>query len=147
MKSFLFKFVVLIVLVGVGANFVIQKQTGKSPLQTWWVHFAHEHGIKTDGLSTDQLMSSAKKIVDGDGAQSAEKVKIYKWVDAKGVVHYENKPVKNAQEMDVDPNANVLPAAPAAPIIETPKPKAQAADEQEKSLREAKRKYMDKMTQ
>ena len=68
-----------------------------------------------------QLKSFSPKNVLPDAKQSIEKlmpesmsstseapVKIYKWKDNKGVIHYENRPVDGAQEMLVDVNSNIL---------------------------------------
>ena len=114
MKGLLFKCVVAIFLAAGIANYLIYLKTGNMPLVDW--------KNKIAGLDvSNRLKSFSPKDVLPDAKQSIEKlmpdslsssseapVKIYKWKDNKGVVHYENRPVDGAQEMLVDVNSNIL---------------------------------------
>jgi hypothetical protein len=61
-------------------------------------------------------------------SSSSASVAVYKWTDAKGVVHYENKVVSGAEVLQVNPDENFLPPAPAMP--EAPKPEDNRTEEE-----------------
>ena len=87
-------------------------------------------------LTSGQLLKETKNIVNDaveDSLASPNKapVQIYKWTDAKGVVHYDSKPSKGASTLSIDPNANVLPMAKAPEIGTTEKP---PVDEQKQMM-------------
>ena len=131
-----FKLVVLGVVALVVANYVFYQKTGEFLARDW---------------PAREWMASAKseliKIVDNNAASEAGTVKISKWTDANGVVHYENRPVEGAKTIDVDPNANVLPPMPSVKLPKNTDVKPKAMDEELSSIQEAKRAHFDALTQ
>lgn len=114
MKGLIFKCVVAIFLAAGIANYLIYLNTGNMPVVDWKNKFSHMD-------IAGQLKSFSPKNVLSDAKQSIKKlmptsmsstndapIKIYKWKDNKGVIHYENRPVDGAQEMLVDVNSNIL---------------------------------------
>ncbi len=105
-----------LLVLGIFCGFIYYK-TGVVPVNEW------SEQLQRDGLagtlkkiSAGEFVAQAKKMAsEATGGTfatpQAAKVQIYKWTDEKGVVHYDNQPVKNAQELTIDPNANILPMA------------------------------------
>lgn len=76
-------------------------------------------------------------------SSSADKVTVSKWVDAKGVTHYENRPVDGAKTLEVDPNQNVLPPTPAVKLPEEKSAKPKTMNEEVQELQKAKDAYYE----
>lgn len=134
MKGFLFMVVFLGAAILAVTNYLGYQKTGSLPIQQWLTH------IQSSIIPT---LKNSVKSVTGDEAPST--VKISKWTDAKGVVHYENRPVEGAKTLEVDPNKNVLPPAP---IVELPaskdaKSKPKTMNEEVRALQEAKDAQME----
>ena len=144
---FLFTLVILGLLVVGVVNGAIYLKYGKMPLRDW-VQSAQQNGFVA---ATNELIPAYKKLfdqtVENTQAHEASKpVKIYKWTDANGRIHYDNKPVKGAQSLEVDPNSNVVSMEPvaAAPVIEEKKP---TMKEEMKAIEDAKRAHFDALAQ
>lgn len=73
----------------------------------------------------------------------ADKVTVSKWVDAKGVTHYENRPVEGAKTLEVDPNQNALPPAPVIKLPEEKSAKPKTMNEEVQELQKAKDAYYE----
>lgn len=73
----------------------------------------------------------------------ADKVTVSKWVDAKGVTHYENRPVEGAKTIEVDPNQNALPPAPVIKLPEEKSAKPKTMNEEVQELQKAKDAYYE----
>lgn len=121
--------VVLVVVALVALNYFGYQQSFQIPWQSWIASFKE----KTKDLLPESESPAAKNTV-----------KISKWTDDKGVVHYENRPVAGAKILEVDPDNNVLPPAP---IVKLPESEAESKpktmNEEMEVLREAKRRQMD----
>lgn len=132
MKGFLFGVLVLGCVVFAGANYLGYKNTGAWPVNEWIAQ------------AKSALKNSVNKAT-GEEASTKATVKISKWTDAKGVVHYENRPVNGADTIEVDPNDNVVSLAPVADVStsENVKPKAKTMEEEVRELQEAKQAQMD----
>ncbi len=76
-------------------------------------------------------------------SSSADKVTVSKWVDAKGVTHYENRPVEGAKTLEVNPNQNVLPPAPAVELPQEKSVKPKTMNEEVQELQKAKDAYYE----
>ena len=95
---------VLVVVVFVALNYFGYQQSLQLPWQGWVASFKN----KANDLIPKSDSPEAKNIV-----------KISKWTDDKGVVHYENRPVAGAKVLEVDPDSNVLPPAPIVKLSES----------------------------
>lgn len=126
MKGFLLMLVTLGCIIFAVTNYLGYQKTGTLPAREWWAH-----------------AQSAVKNVNGEAAPAT--VKISKWTDAKGVVHYDNRPVEGAKTIEVDPNKNVLPPAPIVelPASESAKSKPKTINEEVRALQEAKDAQME----
>jgi hypothetical protein len=119
--------IVVILVLGMFCGFIYYK-TGNIPVRDWSEQLASDGVMGTlKKISSGQFVAQAKKMANEVTAEivaapTAASVQIYKWTDAKGVVHYDNQPVKGAQELSINPNANVMPmdAAPDIGINEKP---------------------------
>ena len=132
MKTVL-KFVVLGIAILAVTNYIGYQKTGRVPASEWFA----------------SLTAAFNKINHKD-ADKNNIVTVYKWTDVKGVVHYENRPVSNAQVIiDVNTDTNVLPPFPSvAPSASADvKPKVKTADEELRTLQEAKKAHFDALTQ
>jgi len=120
---------VLVVVVLVALNYFGYQQYLQIPWQSWVASFKNK--------ANDLIPKS-------DSPEAKNTVKISKWTDDKGVVHYENRPVAGAKVLEVDPDSNVLPPAP---IVKLPESEAESKpktmNEEMEVLREAKRRQMD----
>lgn len=120
---------VLVVVVLVALNYFGYQQPLQVPWQSWVASFKN----KVNDL-----------IPESNSPEAKNTVKISKWTDDKGVVHYENRPVAGAKILEVDPDSNVLPPAP---IIKLPESEAESKpktmNEEMEVLREAKKRQMD----
>jgi hypothetical protein len=121
--------VVLLVVLLVALSYFGYQQSLQIPWQGWVASFKHK--------ANDLIPKS-------DSPEAKNTVKISKWTDDKGVVHYENRLVAGAQTLEIDPNKNVLPPAP---IVKLPESEAESKpkklNEEMEVLREAKRRQMD----
>jgi hypothetical protein len=121
--------VVLLVALLVALNYFGYQQSFHIPWQSWLASFKHK--------ANDLIPKS-------DSPEAKNTVKISKWTDDKGVVHYENRPVAGAKIVEVDPDKNVLPPAP---IVKLPESEAESKpktlNEEMEVLREAKKRQMD----
>lgn len=108
--------VVLGVVVGI-ANYVIYLQTGRMPVQEW---------VKNISLNPGDMASEAKNLGKNviDQVKPSEPLKVYKWTDENGVVHYGERPANEAaQEVSIDTDHNVVSGpAPGVPAGETTDP-------------------------
>ena len=118
---------VLVVVIFVALNYFGFQSTVNIPWKNWLASF------KTN---TDKIIPKS------ESSESQNKVKISKWTDEKGVVHYENRPVNGAKTIEVDPNDNIMPSTPAATIPEA-ESKPKTMNEEMEELREAKRRQME----
>jgi Zn-dependent membrane protease YugP len=82
-------------------------------------------------------------VADKQSITGPETVKVSKWTDANGVVHYENRLVEGAKTIEVDPNKNVLPPAPVVKLPETKTAKPKTANEEVEALQKAKDAYVE----
>lgn len=95
--------VVLVVMFGIG-NYLVYLKTGHMPIidlrerwgSDWMVDMQEKY-------APDQLVEQAKKTVDnfsvGGEENPAAPVKVYKWTDANGRVHYGDNPNANGAEL------------------------------------------------
>lgn len=122
---------------GLFCGYIFYK-TGSIPFHEWKEQMQHDGFMGTlKKISSGQFVAKAKLIINdvtGDSfiATDAAPVQIYKWTDAKGVVHYDNQSVKGAVELSINPNANVIPMEKAADII----PAEQAPSDEAKQMME-----------
>ena len=129
--------IVTLLALGIFCGFIYYK-TGNIPMRDW------SEQLRSDGfmgtfkkISAGEFVAKAKKIandVTGDSLVTSRTapVQIYKWTDAKGVVHYDNQPVKGATELSINPNANVVPMEKAAEIV----PSEQAPTDEARQMME-----------
>jgi hypothetical protein len=127
MKGFLFILVFLGGAVVCAINYLEYKKTGSIPIQQWFAH-----------IQSSAIPSLKNSVKSATGDSSPATVKISKWTDANGVVHYENRPVDGAKTIEVEPNKNILPPAPVVELPETAKSKPKTMNEEVRALQEAK---------
>lgn len=119
------KNLLLIALLGLAAfNGYTFYKTGNIPLRDWGQQVARDGLTATwQNFSFSRVISQVKQNANALAGEEVvapgpTKIQISKWTDAQGVVHYDNKPVKGAASITINPNANVLPMedaqAPAA---------------------------------
>ena len=114
MKGLILKCIVATFLAIGIANYLIYLKTGNMPIIEWknkfsQMHFASElKKFSTKNVLPDAKQSIEKLMPESMSSTSEAPVKIYKWKDNKGVIHYENRPVNGAHEMSVDVNSNIL---------------------------------------
>jgi Domain of unknown function (DUF4124) len=110
MKTLIFKCTVAVMLALGLSNYFIYLKTGKVPLGDWPTKVSNF--IANKQIDVKDLASDAKKMANkatGDTlAIGDDGVKVYKWTDAKGVVHYDSKPVEGAKVLTIDTDTNVL---------------------------------------
>ncbi|MES2673333.1 MAG: DUF4124 domain-containing protein [Pseudomonadota bacterium] len=138
--------IILVLGLGIFFGFVFYKP-GSVPVQAWSEQLQRDGVMGTfKKISAGEFVAQAKKIVNEVTEDSlisahAAPVQIYKWTDAKGVVHYDNQPVKGATELSINPNVNVLPmekAADVAPTEQAPSDEAKQMLENIEKMRAAK---------
>ena len=120
------RIIALVVAVLAVVNYMSYTQSGKIPAKEWLSSITKHLG----------QLGGSHKLTEG-------KVKVSTWVDAKGVTHYENRPVEGARTLEVDPNINVLPPAP---VVELPEAKAErpkTMNEEVQELQNAKDAYYE----
>lgn len=122
-----FRFVVLGFVAAVAFNYFVYQKNGTIPAREW--------------LASAQNMGS--NLANKQGITEPTTVKVSKWTDANGVVHYENRPVEGAKTIEVDPNKNVLPPAPVVKLPETKTAKPKTANEEVEALQKAKDAYVE----
>lgn len=118
---------VLVVLVVSVFGAVSYSQPGIIPVSGW----------------VENVSSTFKRLVVSHASSSAESVKVSKWVDAKGVTHYENRAVEGAEALMVDPNRNVLPPAPIVNLPETKSEQPKTMNDEVRELQKAKDAYYE----
>lgn len=122
---------VLVVVLFVVMNYFGYQTPSITPIEKWF------------SSATEKAKNLLPK---NESTQAKESVKISKWTDEKGVVHYENRPVDGAKTIDVDPNANVLSLEP---VAEMPKPedenKPKTYQEEVQALQKAKDAHMERL--
>lgn len=131
MKRVLMKsLVVLVLAMGIG-NYLIYLKTGQMPI------LAMRDKIDDSGVSalfqsfsadkiTADARAAANKVVNQlSTTEPATEVKVYKWTDAEGRVHFSDKPlVQNAESITLD-TRNAISAPESASL---PKPNISASD-------------------
>lgn len=125
---------VMFVVAGI-CNYLIYLQTGRMPLREWMNSMQQMDGSWFKGavqsVSPDQLAAKARQLSDqvGDKLDSSAgaAVKVYKWTDAEGVVHYgQQAGVAEAEELSVNPNQSVM-SAPEPYVAPSTTPAANSA--------------------
>lgn len=141
--------VVLVLLAVVAINGAVYFKYGKAPFDDW-MQSSQQDGFMA---ATNELIPVYKDLFDrtvnGKSHEAKKPVKIYKWTDNQGVIHYENRAVTGAQTLDVDPDNNVVSLPPVAtlPAGEEAKPKAKTMEEETQEILDKKRAYMESLTQ
>ncbi|PUA29418.1 MAG: hypothetical protein B0W54_02190 [Cellvibrio sp. 79] len=136
---FIFKSLVVILLVlGVG-NYLVYLKTGQFPITAIRENYNGDWlAALKESFSPDDLVSTAKKTVDdltNDEADKPAPTKVYKWTDADGVVHYGDRPdTAGAEQVEVKIqnaiSADEIQSKPASSSAsQTPLEKARAAAE------------------
>lgn len=115
-----FRFLMLALVVVVAANYYIYQKTGSIPARTW--------------------LANAQKILI---KAQPETVKVSKWTDDKGIVHYENRLIEGAKTIEVDPSTNVLPPSPIVKLPDAKEDKPKSMNEEVRDLQEAKDAYYE----
>ncbi len=110
-------FVLLIVM-----NYVSYQQSAYLPVHNWLA----------------SAKSWVEKLKHNNSSSEATTVKVSKWTDAKGVVHYENRPVDGAKTIEVNTNANVLPPMPVVKPVESQEEKPKTMKDEIRELQKAK---------
>ena len=118
---------VLVVVIFVALNYFGFQSSLNVPWKNWLASF------KTH---TDKIIPKS------ESSEPQNKVKISKWTDEKGVVHYENRPVNGAKTIEVNPDDNIMPSTPAAKLPEA-ESKPKTMNEEMQELREAKQRQME----
>ena len=124
-------------LVLIGFNGFVYYTSGQIPVRDWSEQVARDGLVTTlKSFSFSRTFNQTKQALgnlvgDQMPAAASEKVQIYKWTDAKGVVHYHNKRVPGAVTITIDPNTNVLPMADAPKIAPVEKPALKQEQDQE----------------
>ena len=118
---------VLVVVVFVAMSYFGYQQSFQVPWQSWLASFKS---------ATSDLVPK------NETSQSTNTVKVSKWTDKNGVVHYENRPVEGAKTIEVDPDDNILPSAPIAELPEA-ESKPKTMNEEMEELRQAKQRQME----
>lgn len=124
--KFVFRFAILGVVLLIVAHYV-SPQLPDNPLINW--------------LASAE--KTATTIINKNTSSDVSPVKVSKWTDAKGVIHYENRPVDGAKTMEVDPNVNVLPSAPAVKLPDAKDEKPKSMNEEVQALQNAKDAYTE----
>ena len=143
-------FVAVLLVLGI-FNYLSYSKTGNIPLLEWSKKFTQDGAANFTQQVAEKLVVDAKKMTSemlGDKIKSTAPVQIYKWTDAKGIVHYDNKPVKGATELTIDVNANMLSMEKPVDVSDpqAKKSEPQSDDEQARTIREAMRARMDALT-
>lgn len=123
----IFKLVILGFVLLIVMSYVYYQQTAHIPTRDWLV----------------SAETRLNKLIHKDSSAESTTVKVSKWTDAKGVVHYENRPVDGAKTIEVDPNTNVLPPAPVVKLPETKAEKPKTMNEEVQALQKAKDVYTE----
>lgn len=131
--GFIFKTIAVVFVVLAVTNYVIYQRTGNLPAREW-VSSATKVIDKTANSKEISLDTSTLKV---------STLKVSKWTDAKGVVHYENRPVDGAKTIEVDPNVNVLSSPPVVKLPDDKKDKPKTMNEEVQELQKAKDAYYE----
>jgi hypothetical protein len=141
--------VVLVLLAVAAINGAVYFKYGKVPFHDWM------QSAQQDGLivATTGLIPVYKDLFDrtinSKSQATSKSVKVYKWKDENGVIHYDNRAVAGSEAMDIDPNVNFMPPAATVtlPDSEEAKPKAKTMEEETQAILDKKRAYMESLTQ
>ena len=129
--------IIALLALGIFCGFIYYK-TSNIHVRDWSEQLQRDGLVGTfKKISLGQFIAESKRMAtevteDRLPTPRAGSVQIYKWTDAKGVVHYDNQPVKGAEELSINPNANVLPMEKAAKIS----PDEQAPSDETKQMME-----------
>lgn len=111
------KIVVLFLAVFGISNYLLYLKMGQMPLGGW-VQTWKAEGMEglSKKISTEEVTAKIKQVKNGlttnNFLPSNQTVSVYKWTDAEGVVHYSERPQsKNAQELHINPDVNILSSA------------------------------------
>ncbi len=118
MKRLIMKsLVVLIFIAGIG-NYLVYLKTGQMPLIAIGDTLADKSpadllpNFSAEELASDARSAAGKVVGQFSSTEPATEVKVYKWKDADGRVHFSDKPQANAQQIAVDTRNTLSPAAP-----------------------------------
>lgn len=137
----LFKLAVLAGVLGIGGVFLYTKSGGIP--EGWRANpLVHSVLAKAESIAPAEVKQLVASSVHHD--LDTDKLKIYKWKDAKGVVHYDNHPVDGAEVLAINPDANVLPALE---VPEDTPAKSSTLNEDLRALQEAKKAHFEALTQ
>lgn len=139
MKGVVVKLIFLGVMALVVINCLEYQKSGVIPAHTWFV--------KIQSLVIPAMKNTANKLGAEQSSESNNRVKVSKWTDAKGVVHYENRPVEGAQTFEVDPDENFLPQSPVTGLPKSVESKTKTAEEEFRSIQEAKKAHFEALIQ
>lgn len=120
-------------------------KTGKIPVRDWGEQVARDGLVTTlKSFSFSKTVNKAKQhineVTDAEAsAPGPQKIQIYKWTDAQGVVHYDNKLVPGAAAITIDPNVNVLPMEDAPEIAPAEKPAVNQQQEMQENMEKIRR--------
>lgn len=118
MKSLIMKSLMVLVFVAGIGNYLVYLKTGQMPLLAMRDQFAGKSpGDFLPRFSADQLASDAREAAHKvanqlSNEEPAPEVKVYKWTDAEGRVHFSDKPQsQNAQQITVDTRNTLSPTS------------------------------------
>lgn len=104
MKRLLFKSFVVVVFVFFAGNYLVYLKTGQMPLRDLSERMGSDWRVDLgELLSPGQLATDAKEAVKSvadrvSAPETVAPVKIYKWKDENGQVHFSDKPITNGAE-------------------------------------------------
>jgi hypothetical protein len=125
--------------------------TGHLPIAQWRAYTAriapalNAENLPISSDASGKLTAGVKqlldKVSDAPAEMTSSQVKVYKWKDAKGVVHFDNHPVAGAQEINVDTKTNTIPSVGGASADAVTEPKEKSMSDETNELRAAKQKH------
>ncbi len=126
MKRLIMKSLVVLVLIAGIGNYLVYLNTGQMPLLAMRDQLAGKSlgdflpSVSADKLATGARSAAAKVVDQFSTAEPSTEVKVYKWTDGEGRVHFSDKPlVQEAQQIAVD-TRNAI-SAPETVSQSTPK--------------------------
>ena len=109
MKRLIMKSLVVLVLIAGIGNYLVYLNTGQMPLLAMRDQLAGKGlggflpSVSADKLATGARSAAAKVVDQFSTAEPSTEVKVYKWTDGEGRVHFSDKPlVQEAQQIAVD---------------------------------------------
>lgn len=125
MKRLLFKALTVVLLVFFVANYLIYLKTGQMPLRDMRERMGDDWLVDLrESFAPDQLAADAKQAMKSvadkvSEPEPAAPIKVYKWTDANGQVHFGDKPVaSSAEQIEVDMRNAISAPEESAPIVE-----------------------------